>query len=433
MKNRHFLLLNAMWFVVFGILTGNGKIAAQSKSTYDKIIQKKQEVGAQIPSYAASSGEFGFVENKGQVTDLDGNLLPEIAYLLNSNGMKVQLRKDGFSYDTWLQEWVDKPIEKTGENSGRRQKARQSEKVASNLNYHRIDVQFKGANPNPVLEALEQAPELIHIINSKGDLTVRHFRKIVYRELYPGIDLEFVIKDDEKTPIEYNFIVRPGADPSLISLEYKGSDQIKLSDGRIKISLSHGLLEENIPASWTGDSDPVDVNYLTKGSNTFGFRVGAYDRSKTLTIDPTPRLVWGTFYQASGTESLITSRGKNLMGMDPEGNMYLVFATKSNAWQTTSGAFQASTSGLSGDLFIAKFNKSGKRVASTFFGGTYYDSEPVLKVGPDGIYITCSTYGNLPGGIMGTIEDEGNQLDYAVLKFRFNLGFVWVRTFKVSI
>ena len=42
---------------------------------------------------------IGFAENKGQIVDQKGKPNPNVKFLLNSRGLNVQLRKNGFSYD----------------------------------------------------------------------------------------------------------------------------------------------------------------------------------------------------------------------------------------------------------------------------------------------------------------------------------------------
>ena len=150
--------------------------------------------GVKVPSDPYS---FAFVENIGQITDLDGVPLPDVKYLLNHSGMKIQLRSNGFSYDTWMEVYGDaKPAAQHQHRPATRKQA-QAQKELQEVKYHRIDVAFKGGNPAPVIEALEQSDDNINIINQAGEISIRQFRKIVYREVYPGIDLEFVVTGDQ--------------------------------------------------------------------------------------------------------------------------------------------------------------------------------------------------------------------------------------------
>lgn len=62
--------------------------------------------GENFPSTASSSG---FAENKGQFRDQYGNPNPDVLYVADFGGMKVLIRKEGFSYETYevRPQWVD--------------------------------------------------------------------------------------------------------------------------------------------------------------------------------------------------------------------------------------------------------------------------------------------------------------------------------------
>ena len=46
----------------------------------------------------------GFIENKGQIVDQNNIPNKNVLYLFNSNGMNIQLRRGGFSYDVYANE-----------------------------------------------------------------------------------------------------------------------------------------------------------------------------------------------------------------------------------------------------------------------------------------------------------------------------------------
>jgi hypothetical protein len=52
------------------------------------------------------SQSVGFKENKGQIIDQKGKPNPAVRYLLNSGGLNVQLKKNGFSYDIYETEQI---------------------------------------------------------------------------------------------------------------------------------------------------------------------------------------------------------------------------------------------------------------------------------------------------------------------------------------
>jgi hypothetical protein len=410
-------------------------------STYMKEAHAKQKGYAN--QLLSQEHENGFVKNQGQITDLNGNPLPAVLYMLNEQGLKVQLRKSGFSYDAYV---VSTQAKKTAERPEGGRNKRKVEAASANevMTWHRIDISFPGSNPNPIIEEHNALQESLQIYNEKftGGLSLSQYKRIIYRDLYPGIDLEFVAGGKGQLPIEYNFIVKPGADPSRIKIKYEGSDEIKLDDGNINIKLAFGSLSESIPASWTGDQDNmVAVSYAQQSAGVFGFDIGVYNKSETLTIDPTPRLVWGTFYQAANTGDHELTLGNQMMDMDAQGNMYIVFATRANTWQTTAGAFQASKSTGAGhkDMYVVKFNNQGLRVAATYYGGASTatgllgkDEYPSLDVGVDGVYLSFST-NSIGLGTLNTGENTNADpdidifYDYLVVKLNFNLGRVWSR------
>ena len=60
--------------------------------------------GKTLPEGFSPKFENGFVKNMGQILDQDGKPNPAVKYLWNGNGLNVQLRADGFSYDTYVDE-----------------------------------------------------------------------------------------------------------------------------------------------------------------------------------------------------------------------------------------------------------------------------------------------------------------------------------------
>ena len=73
---------------------------------------------------------------------------------------------------------------------------------------------------------------------------------------------------------------------------------------------------------------------------------------------------------------------------DAQGNIYLTGLTASSDFPTTTGAFQRTYGGGSGDVFVTKLDPTGRLVWSTFVGGTGFDYALAIKVDRQGyIYI----------------------------------------------
>jgi hypothetical protein len=73
--------------------------------------------------------------------------------------------------------------------------------------------------------------------------------------------------------------------------------------------------------------------------------------------------------------------------VDNQKNIYITGGTKSSSFPTTAGAYDRSFNGAM-DIFVAKFNSSGKLLWSTFLGGPNYDRAYAIEVDNQGnVYV----------------------------------------------
>jgi hypothetical protein len=117
--------------------------------------------------------------------------------------------------------------------------------------------------------------------------------------------------------LKYTFHVAPGADPGLVRLAYRGATRVGLTDrGRLSVETPVGGFEDDTPYVYQEDADgnrtTVASAYAPEdaaggGAYAFGFRLGDYDRSRTLFLDPTV-LVYCGYIGARATTRARTSR-----------------------------------------------------------------------------------------------------------------------------
>ena len=92
---------------------------------------------------------IGFKENKGQIVDQKGKPNTAVKYLLNSNGLNVQLKKNGFSYDVYevKKTIIVRPATSKTLPYQIPEKDKET-KPEYNLEYifHRIDIDFVNSN-----------------------------------------------------------------------------------------------------------------------------------------------------------------------------------------------------------------------------------------------------------------------------------------------
>lgn len=344
-----------------------------------------------VQATAQKNLNAAFIENKGQVVDQNGLANAKVLYILSLRGMNVQVHKNGFSYDTY----VAKPAANLSEQKANRFRSMQSkgvqtkERVERQFRFHRVDISFDGANANPEIIVAEEKSDYINYYNnSKNEIIqAKHFSKLVYKNLYKGIDLELITLNKKEQKFEYNFIVHPGADVNQIKIRYNGATATSLSkNNSIFLQTSTGKFEEKIPLSFEqATRKTVQVEYVQTGANTYGFKAGNYNREQTLIIDPSPDRVFGTYYGGANAEFF---ENENTVGTDASENFYMCGNTLSVSAIATAGAHQT-TLGGNEDVFIVKFNSSGVRQWATYFGGTGYDEGLGLHVDASGNIFVC--------------------------------------------
>jgi hypothetical protein len=103
------------------------------------------------------------------------------------------------------------------------------------------------------------------------------FERIVYRDLWPGIDLVFSGGVNE---LKHEFVVEPGADISRIRLAYRGASDLSLDAlGRMTVETPAGELSDGSPIAFqfrAGEQVEVPVRFaLDRESRSYSFEVGA--------------------------------------------------------------------------------------------------------------------------------------------------------------
>jgi len=243
----------------------------------------------------------------------------------------------------------------------------------------RVQVRFPGSRDAVDPEGLGVLPGKVNLLlgdDPAGWRTgLETYERVVYRDLYPGID---VVYSGEGMRLKSEFLVRPGADPSAIRLAYEGVGPPELEvDGALVVHTHLGVLRELAPRLYQeerGNRTPVDGEYILLEDNSVGLRVGSYDASQTLVIDP--EMTFSTYLGGSGIDNVSD------VALDAEGNIYLTGWTESSDFPTVD-AIQ--DHGGSNDVFVVKLNGAGSAIVfATFIGGSSDDRANALSVDATG-------------------------------------------------
>lgn len=119
--------------------------------------------------------------------------------------------------------------------------------------------------------------------NLQSKAGIRSFRKITYKNLYPLIDVEYILHPE--SGVKYSIILHPGADLSQVKLRYSKNPRLN-PDGSITTATRFGDVTDHAPVSfYQHASEGIASSYVVHGRD-ITFQLGAYDNTKTVVIDP---------------------------------------------------------------------------------------------------------------------------------------------------
>lgn len=201
------------------------------------------------------------------------------------------------------------------------------------------------------------------------------FSTVLYKDVYKGID--FRVSSAGKN-LKYDFIVKPGADPSQIKMAYDGVSAIDKKEDDLEIKTAVGSLTDLKPFSYQineQQKQAVPSHYRLK-DNVVSFSFpDDYDSCRELIIDPL--LIFSTYSGSTADNWGSTATPGE------HGTLYSAGVTRQDlggSFPATTGAFQTSNHG-SFDMAIVKYDSAGtKFLYATHLGGVNNDSPESLVV-----------------------------------------------------
>ena len=335
-----------------------------------------------------------FIENKGQLPE-------QVLYQVPLGAGALYLEQD-----RWVYQIVTRP-----HTHGQKRKANWKDEVKA----HVFNMWFEGANMSAPVSASYPRPDYINYFRgndpSKWVSHVQQYAMVEYGDIYSCIDLSVYSKNHH---LKYDLIVRPGGDPSEISLKFEGMDQLQLLEGDLVIDLATGQLRELAPYTYQlidGKEIEVPSHFVLDGDRvTFAFPEG-YDQNQELIIDPT--LVFSSFVGSTADSWGFTAT------YDVDGHLYggsLVFG---NGYPTNVGAFTPYDDSFNfgdTDMGITKFTPDGSSlVYSTYIGGSGTDVPQSLVVNNKGELVIFGSTGSndypITANAPGTFFNGGPSVD----------------------
>jgi hypothetical protein len=320
--------------------------------------------------------QIEFIENKGQIADQNGNVNWDILFLAKVDYGTIAIRKDGVSFTFIKSTVIRNPVQKF---INRIQRIDKNEKELNNirLETYRVDMKLNSSNPNPLIKKKEMTEDFNNYYFAHcpdGITNVRKFKTVVLENVYPNTDLVLYTNSDSK--FQYDFVLKPGANPNLINFKFEGAKDIQVTkDGELKVFTPFGNIEQKAPVSYQLNTLKNYINsriipakqevlrsrFFKNNDNSISFNVENYNTSQPLIIDPVSQ-IWGTYYGGNNIDI-----GTSVTN-DSYGNIFLAGHTNSEDAISTSGTHQIGFNG-NVDAFLTKFDRNGIRLWATYYGG----------------------------------------------------------------
>ena len=354
-----------------------------------------------------------FIQNMGQFH-------PNSIYQLNHGAGKFYFEKNKVKYQLFEKNKLDKL--KHGKSDD------------ANIKTHTYETEFLKSNGQCIVvgEHKFRHHENYFIGNdsSKWKSNVPSFKKIVYQQIYPGIDLIYYEKFGH---LKYDFIVQPKHHPKNIQIQYNGLNNMYLKAGHLVLETSLGNIVEQAPLAYQIiDDKKIVVScefFLNKNVISFKFPEG-YQKKHPLIIDPV--LIFSTYSGSSANNWGQTATNDNA------GHLYAGSISFAIGYPTTLGPYQALFAGGDTDMCITKFSVDGTTLLySTYLGGggnenphslVVNDNDELFVLGSTGsanFPTTANAYdnsfnGGSNWGFIGSYIPYPNGIDIVVTKFSSN-------------
>jgi hypothetical protein len=190
----------------------------------------------------------------------------------------------------------------------------------ANITINRIvTLEWVNANPRPQIFAADVV-EGYHVYGLLKE-KAKGYKKIIYKELYPGIDVEYSFIPSDKPGFEFNLVVKPGADISAVKMRYAGDVRSIETDkeGNLIIKSDIDGIIQSAPVCFFSDTqnqnEKSGASYLIK-KNIVNFKLPEnYSKERAYIIDP--------FVTGTGNLSGVNDSKARDIDFDYDGNVYV--------------------------------------------------------------------------------------------------------------
>lgn len=320
-----------------------------------------------------------YIENKGQVHDLAGAARPDIHFYTENTLPNLYLAERAISFVYHQRD------------------------TAELDSVFRIDMHFvppaKGSGGVATPSGHKQAGHHYNYYGrtASGVEQVHGFGRVVYEQLYTGIDLHAYA--NSLAP-KFAVVVHPGGNVADAVFQFSGHDQLTIHPHYLKLYAGSRTVQLPQAVAYQVDAAnnvlpvPWQPTFVNLGNQQIGLQAGPYNPNHKLVFQiglpdaPTPTAPantpsWNTSFGGTGHDAAYS------MVADANGNLYVVGETTSSSvsFPESQGSAQTELGG-STDGFAAMFDVQYKLLWCTYLGGTQPDYAFDVAHEPTGVGAT---------------------------------------------
>jgi len=313
---------------------------------------------------------FAYYENKGQLVNTIDSLVPNVKFYSQHHYPDIYFKND-------TQSFVFAHIDTSADDT-----------------LQRIDLTLKNSLPTKVYNTSSPVPGYLNYFLPwcpNGVTDVRGFQRLLYPEIYDHIDWMVY---GNGAGIKYYFILKPGADPKDIILQFSGADTTKiLVNGKLEIVSSIGSFTFESPFAFQIDTDGSVINlasptyYTSGGANKIEFHTPSYNINLPMIIEvkkgppPSPsgsggdNIYWSTYFVTNQREECF-----DVKSVAPNKDIYVTGHNYLQAFPQFTSVNILSNNTTKLHIFIAKFHENADPWYITYFGGNDFDLDSKIAI-----------------------------------------------------
>ncbi len=202
--------------------------------------------------------------------------------------------------------------------------------------------------------------------------------------IYTDLGYE-VLVSGKRGDLEKTFIVYEGISVSNIKVSVYNIDRLYLEKGNLVLEIGERRITFSKPIAYQyikGSKVYVDVEFYIYDKDTYGFKVGEYDRNKKLYIDPiTSYAILG----GTGGESAM-----RVFRSSYNDDIYIIGYTASPDFPLREGYVDRNINNISWDILVVRLSKDLKRVKGiSIIGGTNEEWARAGAIDEEGNIYVC--------------------------------------------